>query len=350
MALEHLRPEHPAYKQLQRIELSANRATKLTNQLLSFASRQIVSPSILNLNDLILSMNDILRRLLGENIELVILLSPDLGTVRIDPTQMEQVILNLALNARDAMPEGGKIIIETSGLELNLDYTRQHEEVKMGKYVMIALSDTGQGIPPEVQKHIFEPFFTTKEKGKGTGLGLATSYGIVNQAGGQITVYSEPECGTTFKIYLPQAEGAPEKLTKPEQRPKVLPTGTETIMLAEDEFLIRELTGNILRKQGYTVLECANGGEALYLVENDPNLKIALLLTDIVMPQIGGKDLAEKIKKKIPGIKSLFMSGYTDGVMFQQGLLTPGTAFIAKPFTPDKLILKVREVLDMKNP
>ena len=344
MARETLSPADPAREDLGELLKAAERATDLTRQLLAFARKQPIEPRILNLNDLIVDMGRLLRRLIGEDIELVTHPSPELGQARADPGQIEQVIVNLAINARDAMPQGGKLTIETRNATLDDLYARQHLEVSAGAYVLLAISDTGIGMDAEVQSHLFEPFFTTKAAGKGTGLGLATCYGIVKQHGGAIGVYSEVGHGTTFKIYLPRAI-APARESARRDNADGLPRGVETVLLVEDEVSVRALAARVLRIQGYTVIEAANGDEALALALHSGRT-IDLLLTDVIMPQIGGKALADRLTQLLPGVRVLFMSGYTDDAIIHHGRLEPGIAFLHKPFSPAALARKVREALD----
>jgi CheY-like chemotaxis protein len=285
-----------------------------------------------------------LRRVLGEDIDYVQQLAPDLGMVWADPSQIEQVLMNLVVNARDAMPRGGKLTIETSNVELDETYTARHVDIKPGSYVRLAVTDTGCGMEERTQTRIFEPFFTTKEKGKGTGLGLSTVYGIVKQSGGDIWVYSEPGQGTTFKIHLPRLPST--VASGPTAKPPVTRTvGTETILLVEDEEGVRNIARRILSMAGYTVLMAGNGGDALLARDAHPG-QIHLLVTDVVMPQMSGKELAERLTLASPGIKVLYMSGYTDNAIVHHGTLDPGTNFIAKPFAAADLTRKVREVLD----
>jgi CheY-like chemotaxis protein len=347
MALDTLPADHPAYSDLQGIQKTAQRAATLTRQLLAFARRQIIEPRLLNLNDLILNIDKMLSRLIGEHIKLTTVLAPDLSPIKADPGQLEQVLLNLAVNARDAMPNGGELIIETAQVNLDHDYARRHAEVVPGAYVLLAVSDTGVGMSEEVKARLFEPFFTTKEVGKGTGLGLATCFGIVKQNGGHIRAYSELGVGTTFKVYLPQAEGVAAPLVRAEPI-DILAQGTETILLAEDETTVRDLAARALRQQGYTVLEAVNGQEALQLAQSQPKKEIHLLVTDMVMPQLGGADLADRLKAVRPDLRVLFMSGYTDSTIIRYGLPKIGTAFLPKPFSPQRLVRKVREVLDIE--
>jgi len=287
-----------------------------------------------------------MRRLIGEDIELVTVLPPDLSAIKADASQIEQVIINLAVNARDAMPQGGKLIIETANVHLDEGYAQIHASVKPGPYVMLAVSDNGTGMDTRTMAHIFEPFFTTKEKGKGTGLGLATVYGIVKQSEGYIWVYSEPGHGTSFKVYLPQAEAIKEKdAARTVEIQPAAPHGSETVLLVEDEDGVRSLVRGILEAGGYKVLD-ANRPLKAWAASQQFDGPIHLLLTDVVMPQMNGPDLAEKLKVLRPKTKVLYMSGYTDGAILYHGVLQPGTPFLQKPFTPEVLARKVREVLD----
>jgi PAS domain S-box-containing protein len=329
---------------LDEILKAADRASSLTRQLLAFARKQNIEPHALNLNELILEIDKLLRRLIGEDIELVMLTAPDLGLIKADPGQIEQVLINLAVNARHAMPAGGKLTIETRNLMLDEDEARQHIGVTPGLYILLAISDSGMGMDHDTQEHLFEPFFTTKGPGRGTGLGLATCYGIIKQHGGHISAYSELGHGTTFKILLPRTSG-PAMPAPPRDDTGALPQGDELVLLAEDEPAVRAMAARVLRQQGYHVLEAANGEEALQIARqlSEP---IALLLTDMVMPRMGGKPLAEQIAQLRPTIRVLFMSGYTDAAVIQHSQAQPGSAFLQKPFSPATLARKVREVLD----
>jgi signal transduction histidine kinase/CheY-like chemotaxis protein len=344
IALADLPPDHAIVPDLHEIRRSAARAAALTRQLLAFARKQIIDPRVLSLNDLILEVDKLLRRLIGEDIELVALPAPDLWLVKVDAGQIEQLLVNLVVNARDAMPGGGRLIVETGNIELDETFERMHISVTPGPYVMLAVSDTGAGMPPEVQAQLFEPFFTTKELGKGTGLGLATCYGIVKQHGGTIWVYSEAGKGTTIKVYLPRVD-APAAPRQHQVVPETLPSGVETVLLVEDEPTVRDLATRVLRAQGYTVLVASDGTEGLARADEYGG-GIQLLLADVVMPRIGGKALADQLLSRRPGIKLLFMSGYTDSAIVHRGQLDPGVAFIQKPFTPGQLARKVRETLD----
>lgn len=332
---------------LAEIIQAAKRAVVLTKQLLAFSRRQIVQPRPIDLNELVLSMDEMLRRLLGEDIELHTLQSNENVVVKVDPVQVEQVVLNLAINARDAMPQGGKLEIEAKRVTLDEVYARDHFEVVPGEYVMIAVSDTGGGMSREVQSHLFEPFFTTKEKGRGTGLGLATSYGIVKQAGGHIWYYSEVGKGTTFKIYLPFVHEKAEPFMKHKVE-AVVPRGSETILLVEDDVAVRGVITRGLKGFGYHVLEAGSGKEALILAKNSRDKGIHLLMTDVVMPEMDGKALAARAQLVIPGIRVLYASGYTDNSIVKQGILEPDLYFIQKPFSLHDLARKIREILDVQ--
>jgi CheY-like chemotaxis protein len=312
---------------------------------LAFARKQIIEPRVLNLNDLIGDMDKLLRRVIGEDIDLITRPEPTVGCVKADPGQIEQVILNLALNARDAMPNGGKLTIETRNVFLDRSYAHGHQSVIEGSYVLLAVSDTGVGMDSDVQAHAFEPFFTTKAQGKGTGLGLATCYGIVKQHGGNIWVYSEIGQGTTFKIYLPHVD-APTAAVPVQVPAQAIPGGKETVLVVEDETAVRELVTRVLRAQGYLVLEAINGAEAIRIAEAHAPAAINLLLTDVVMPELGGQAAAAQISARNPSIKVLFISGYTDSAIVHHGRLKEGVAFLHKPFTPAVLTRRVREVLD----
>ena len=346
LSLLDLHERDPLYENLKEIERSAERAADLTRQLLAFSRKQILEMEVLDLNDIVRGLDKMLHRLLGEDIDLVTVLSEGIGKVKVDPGQMEQVIINLAVNSRDAMPQGGKLTIETADVELDEEYAKRHIAVQPGRYVMLSISDTGVGMTPEVKDRLFEPFFTTKEQGKGTGLGLSTVYGIVKQSGGNIWVYSEPGQGATFKIYLPRVE---EPLTekKREEVSREIPRGGETILVVEDEETVRKLAMRLLKGQGYRVLEASDGGKAFMLCEKYKE-RIDLILTDVVMPGMSGRELAERLKQIHPEMKVLYMSGYTDNAIVHHGVLKEGIHFIQKPFTLESLARKVREVLDKR--
>jgi two-component system cell cycle sensor histidine kinase/response regulator CckA len=344
LALAELREGDPMRQDMEEILRAAHRAAGLTHQLLAFSRQQVLAPRVLDLNEVVQSVDNMLRRLLGEDIELQSMPAPALGHVKADPGQLEQVIVNLAVNARDAMPTGGKLTIETADVEMSETLGRDITTVPAGRYVMLAITDSGTGMEEETKARIFEPFFTTKEQGKGTGLGLATVYGIVKQSGGFIWVYSEPGHGTTFKIYLPRVEGAADALAPPVGTAEV-PRGTETVLIVEDEAAVRALAKTGLTRKGYRVLEAANGGEALLLCEAE-QAPIHLLVTDVVMPGLGGADLAQRLAPLRPDMKVLFISGYTDQGAARHGTIHPGAAYLEKPFSLDALARKVREVLD----
>ncbi len=323
---------------------ASSRAASLTRQLLAFGRKQMLQPSVINLNAVILDVDKMLRRLIGENVQMVTRPAMNLGAVRADLGQIEQVLLNLVINARDAMPQGGTITVETADVSLDDAYARQHAGVRPGPHVMLAVSDTGVGMDEQTKSHIFEPFFTTKELGKGSGLGLATVYGVVQQSGGHVWVYSEPGRGSTFKVYLPQVENqSGEAENEAIQQPAI--RGTETILVAEDDRQVRDLSVAILKNCGYLVLEVESAHEAERVCAQHGG-EIHLLLTDVVMREMSGPDLARRLQKVRPRTKVLYMSGYTDSAIVHQGVLDPGIAFLAKPFTPSTLAAKVRQVLD----
>ena len=303
-----------------------------------------MSPHVINLNDIVLNLDSLLRRLIGEDIEVMTVPAQDLGTVKADPGQIEQVIMNLALNSRDAMPHGGKLTLETANATLDSDYANAHQPVEPGRYIMLAVSDTGQGMTDETMDRIFEPFYTTKEVGKGTGLGLSMVYGIVKQSGGYIWVYSEPEQGTTFKIYLPRVD-QPAEAPGAERPARGILRGSETILLVEDDPQLRELTSSVLTHCGYRVLTASTPEEGISACESN-HQEIRLLVTDVVMPRMNGRRLAERIQKIRPDIRVLYISGYTDNAIVHYGVLDAGLWFLAKPFTLSSLVAKVREVLD----
>ena len=326
------------------IKSAAERAAGITRQLLAFSRKQVLSPRVINLNDIMLSLDSLLRRLIGEDIEVLAVPATDLGAVRADPGQIEQVIMNLALNARDAMPRGGKLTLETSNVNLDEGYAREHLPVEAGRYVMLAVSDSGEGMSEETQSRIFEPFYTTKEVGKGTGLGLSMVYGIVKQSGGYIWVYSEPQRGTTFKIYLPRTD-QPAETNVVEKRPASVQRGTETILLVEDDPQLRQLSSTVLAHCGYNVLVAASPEEGLAICQAN-HRDIRLLVTDVVMPRMNGRQLAEQIVQVCPKVRVLYISGYTNNAIVHYGVLDPGLWFLPKPFSLSALVAKVREVLD----
>ena len=326
------------------IKSAAERAAGITRQLLAFSRKQVLSPRIIDLNDIVLNLDSLLRRLIGEDIEVFTIPARDLASVKADPGQIEQVIMNLALNARDAMPHGGKLTLETANADLDEAYARDHQPLEPGSYVMLAVSDTGVGMPPDVQARIFEPFFTTKEVGKGTGLGLSTVYGIVKQSGGYIWVYSEPGRGTTFKIYFPRVE-QPAQTLSAEKRPNSVQPGRETILLVEDDPQLRDLTSSVLVQCGYKLLIAGSPEEGLAIAK-DNHGDIRLLITDVVMPRMNGRQLAEQLVGIAPGVRVLYISGYTSDAIVHYGVLDDGLWFLSKPFTLAALVNKVREVLD----
>jgi len=333
----------PARQDLEEIRKAATRASALTRQLLAFSRQQVLAPVVLSVNDLVDDVGKMLRRLVGEDVELRLILARDAGNVRADSGQLQQVIMNLVVNARDAMPTGGKLVIETADAELTEQYAELHQAVIPGRYVMLAVSDTGVGMDAQTKARIFEPFFTTKEKGKGTGLGLSTVYGIVKQSGGYVWVYSEPGHGTTFKLYLPRVDAPAEPQAPPRETATL--TGTETILLAEDDDILRPLTKGLLAKLGYTVLDAESAEQAL-AVAGARQGPIHLLVADVVMPGASGRELARRLAQSRPETRVLYVSGYTDDAIVHHGMLEPGLKFLQKPFTPAALARKVREVLD----
>jgi signal transduction histidine kinase/HAMP domain-containing protein/ActR/RegA family two-component response regulator len=336
--------DDPMFKDLEEIKKAAERASSLTHQLLAFSRKQIMSPKVLDLNKVVGNMEKMLKRLIGEDIDMVFIPKENLYRIWADQGQIEQVIMNIVVNARDAMPDGGKITIETANVELDEAYAHAHGNVQRGPHVVLSISDTGIGMDENTKSRIFEPFFTTKEVGKGTGLGLATVYGIVKQTGGDIYVYSEPGKGTTFKIYLPQINQEQENRAGAENTNESL-DGDETILLVEDEKSLRDLAFAILVRRGYTVLEAGNGEEATAISRNY-NGTIHLMLTDVIMPLMNGRELADKLRQERPDMHVLFMSGYTDEAIIRHGVLDSMDAFIQKPFTPVRLAKTVREILD----
>jgi len=343
LVLARLDDVHPLRHHIEEIKRAGVRASAMTHQLLAFSRRQVLQTKVLDLNTVVVDVEKLLERLIAKNVEIVSVLDPALDPVEADPGQLEQVIMNLALNARDAMPAGGTLTIETGNIEIAAG-NGFHGALEPGPYVLLAVSDTGAGMDSQTMAQIFEPFFTTKEEGKGTGLGLATVFGIVKQTGGEISVESEPARGTRFKIYLPQAQ-APVDRSEPVQPIAMAPRGSETILLVEDEDLVRSLERVVLEECGYTVLEAESASKALELAA-DHHATIDLLLTDVVMPGLSGHELAQRLSAQRPKMKILYASGYAPDTIAQQGVLEPGVAFIPKPLTPDSLAHKVREVLD----
>jgi two-component system cell cycle sensor histidine kinase/response regulator CckA len=339
--------QNAAFEYAEEIEKASQRAVSLTRQLLAFSRQQVLEPVVLNLNTLVADMEKMLPRLIGEDIALKLELDPALAQVKADPGQIEQVLLNLAVNARDAMPNGGKLLIHTANVDLDVAYTHDHPGSRAGSYVMLRVTDTGTGIDPEIQSQIFEPFFTTKERDKGTGLGLATVYGVVKQSGGYIAVDSEKGKGAAFSVFLPRLEQLTVQ-SSPLITAPMDTRGTETILLVEDAEPLRKLAAMFLKESGYSILTAADGQLALQVARQNPG-PIHLLLTDVVMPGINGRVLAERLAPTQPGMKVLYMSGYTDSFIAGHGVLEPGTHLLHKPFTQEALTRKVRELLDAEN-
>lgn len=344
LLLQQLAAGDPMRAQVEEIEKAADSSAALTRQLLAFSRRQVLAPQVLDLNSVLERSHKMLQRLIGEDIKLVGAYAPGLGRVRADPGQIEQVIMNLAVNARDSMPQGGKLTIETADVELGEDYARSHATFQPGRYVMLAVSDTGIGMDKETQARIFEPFFTTKEPGKGTGLGLAAVYGIVKQSDGYIWVYSEPGRGSTFKVYFPRVDAPIVSTPASAELALALSRGTETILWVEDEPAVNALVQKTLQPRGYTLLVAKQGEEALRLAEEHPG-KIDLLLTDVVMPGMTGPDLLQRLKRRRPAMKALFVSGYAANARVHHDIMNAQDPFLQKPFTPQSLAQKIREVL-----
>ena len=342
LSQRQIEEKHPLQKSIAEILKASERAAALTGQLLAFSRKQVLQPRVLQLNEVVRGMEKMLRRLIGEDIEFCAAFDSTLGHVKADPGQLEQVMMNLAVNARDAMPRGGKLTISTANTRVDHQTTFRNRTLAVGDYVMLAITDNGMGMTEETKSHLFEPFFTTKGLGKGTGLGLATCYGIICQSGGDIRVYSELNSGTTFKIYLPRTDAALEPVSTVDSKP--LPRGTEAILVVEDDPAVRRLAVIILRERGYQVRESSNAFEALELIRK--NSQFDLIITDVIMPQMSGKELYDQIKNHIPQTKVLLMSGYTDDALAHHGVLDEGLCFLEKPFSPSRLARKVREVLD----
>lgn len=344
---EQFRAEDPAHADVQMILDAATRAAKLTGQLLAFSRRQVQELRVVKLNDIVAEIETMLRRLIGADVELVTSLAPSLWPVEVDPSHMEQVLVNLAVNARDAMPVGGRITLGTSNIAIDESSNiHQHGfDVPVGKYVRLAVTDTGTGIDAAIQHSIFEPFFTTKSKDKGTGLGLSTVFGIVKQSAGFIWVDSTPGRGATFEVYLPAVEGDAGRLPGPERDPEAVRGGRETVLVVEDEAMVRKAVCRILNGHGYQILEASHGGDALLLSETHRGV-IDLMISDIVMPGIDGKELAARVLARHPAMKVIFMSGYSDVSIVDQGALSPGAHFLQKPFPSQAVLAKVREALD----
>ena len=344
LLIRQLDADDPRRKNAEQIEKVAHLAAGLTRQLLIFSRKQVIEPRVLDLNAVILDIKKMLRRLIGEDIEFCTLLDPAAGHIKADPGQIEQVIMNLAVNARDAMPTGGKLTVTTANTTRDKNHLKNFPDMGAGDYVMLAIADTGTGMSEEVKAHLFEPFFTTKPPGTGTGLGLATCFGIVKQNTGHINVHSELGSGTTFKIYFPQVQSAIEPL-RVRNQPTEVAGGNETVLLVEDEPVVRELAVATLREKGYTVVEAGNGEEGLRLAQQHDG-KIDLVLTDVVMPVMGGKEMADALRTSHPDTKILFTSGYTEDALGHHGVLRPGILFLPKPYLTATLARKVREVLD----
>jgi nitrogen-specific signal transduction histidine kinase/CheY-like chemotaxis protein len=344
MVFRGLRADDPGRELLTEILKLGERATNLTRQLLAFSRKQVLQPQVVSLNALLIELRMLLGRLIGEDIELVLKPGPELGLAKVDPGQFEQAVINLAVNARDAMPQGGRLVIETRDADLDEGHAAGLPEVRPGRYVLVSVSDTGQGMDEATRARIFEPFFTTKGPGKGTGLGLAMVYGFVKQSGGHVEVASEPGRGATFNVYLPRAEET-VPWARSAQGLLTVPQGTETVLVVEDEDAVRNLARLTLQSNGYTVLEARDGYEAVWVAQQHPG-PIHILVTDLVMPRMSGRQLADLLARARPQTRILFMSGHTDETVLRHGVVEASVAFLQKPFRPTDLARKVREVLD----
>ncbi len=339
----HSAPSPELREYLEEIRRACDRASALTNQLLCFSRRHIMQPRVINLSSVITQGERMLRPLIGEDVELVRHLGPDVWNIRADPNQLDQVLVNLVVNSRDAMPGGGRITIETANAKLDESYPRTHLGIEPGEFVMLAVSDTGFGMDAATRERIFEPFFTTKEAGRGTGLGLSTVYGIVKQSGGDVWVYSEPGVGTTFKLYFPRVAG-PEEVEVRATAPKRSLSNGETVLVVEDDKAVRDLTTRMLERMGHKVLAAANGPQAIEIAGQFPS-RIALLLTDVVLPKMNGCEVAEALAVLRPDIRILFLSGYTESAVLNSAIVKSGIDFLPKPFTEEALALKTQEIL-----
>ena len=346
LVLDELAPDHPLRPEVEEIRRAGERAGELTRQLLAFSRKQLLLPRVIDVNSVVRGLDQMLRRLVGEHIDVTLVTPPTVGRVKADPGQLEQVIMNLVVNARDAMPGGGQLTIETGDVEVDEGYAADHPEVVPGPWVQLSVTDTGVGMDAATQRRIFEPFFTTKERGSGTGLGLSTAFGIIRQSGGFIWVYSEPNRGTTFKVYLPRVDAACEPSVDQKVEPATL-RGDETVLVVEDDEQVRAATRAVLHRQGYNVLVAHNGGEAFLICERHP-ARIDLLVTDVVMPLMSGRELAERLTPLRPDMRVLYVSGYTEDAIVRHGVLEPGIDFLPKPLLPTTLLRKVRAILDAR--
>jgi CheY-like chemotaxis protein len=341
--LQQMPADHPCRSSAEEVLKAGERAATLTRQLLSFSRRQVLTKTVLNLNPIGAEMHKMLLRLIGADVTIATSFDPDLGNVKADPGQIEQVIMNLGINARDAMPHGGRLTLETANVVLDQSYAEQHPGTKAGPHVMLAVSDTGTGMDQQTLSHLFEPFFTTKEPGKGTGLGLSTVYGIVAQNGGSIWVYSEPGRGSTFKVYFPRID-EPTPAIREDGKQSPIHPGTGTILLVEDSDTVRKLMVQVLTQSGYKLLVASDAEEAFRLLAHHPG-PLHLLVTDVVLPNVSGPEIAYQVSRSWPDVKVLFTSGYTDRGIVESGILESGIPFLQKPFGPESLARKVREVL-----